>query len=82
MFDDFVELLCRLVVSNLWIFAAEDNAAALDHRVTAPETTGGLPGGAAGGQGEGMRRQTSRVSTVTIVEQALAKRLSEWLKMI
>lgn len=27
-FDDFVELFCRLVVSNLWIFEPEDVATA------------------------------------------------------
>jgi hypothetical protein len=76
MYDDFIELFCRLVVSNLWIFAAEDNTAALEHRVTVPETTSGVGGG------DGLRRQTSRLTTAIIVEQALAKRLSEWLKLI
>lgn len=75
MYDDFIELFCRLVVSNLWIFAAEDNAEALDHRVSVPETSS-----VAGG--DGLRRQPSRVTTAAIVEQALAKRLSEWLKLI
>ena len=26
-FDDFIELFCRLVVSNLWIFEPEDETA-------------------------------------------------------
>mmetsp|Transcript_2185 Transcript_2185/g.2148 ORF Transcript_2185/g.2148 Transcript_2185/m.2148 type:complete len:885 (-) Transcript_2185:50-2704(-) len=68
-YDDFVELFCRLVVSHLWIFAAEDESAGLDNRLTLPEN-------------EGLRRSTSRVTTSGIIEQALAKRLSEWLKLI
>jgi hypothetical protein len=72
MYDDFVELFCRLVVSNLWIFAAEDEVSALDQRIVGPES------GAAGG----LRRSSSKASTSIIVEQALAKRLSAWLKLI
>lgn len=68
-FDDFIELFCRLVVSNLWIFASEDESAGLENRLTVPES-------------DGLRRSTSRVTTAGIVEQALAKRLSEWLKLI
>lgn len=69
MYDDFIELFCRLVVSNLWIFAADDESATLDHRVSVPET-------------DTLRRANSRITTASIVEQALAKRLSEWLKLI
>jgi hypothetical protein len=72
MFDDFIELFCRLVVSNLWIYGTDDEISTLDHRIAPPES----------GREGGMRRSSSRVTTGSIVEQALAKRLSAWLKLI
>jgi hypothetical protein len=64
-FDDFVELFCRLVVSDLWIFEPEETA-----EVSKKESLSDAVKKEQGGNG------------ASIVETALAKRLSEWLPLI
>lgn len=77
-FDDFVEMFCRVVVSDLWMFAPEqeDNSV----RASSPKTMDKMSEGST--SNPALRRQSSSRSPVAIIENALAKRLSEWLKLI
>ena len=80
-FDDFTEMFCRLVVSSLWMFSPEQN-----------ETESVRGGNSSPKQMDRMseastsqptlQRQNSSRSPVSVIETALSKRLSEWLKLI
>lgn len=65
-FDDFVELFCRLVVSNLWVFEPEQEAGKEDKDKDR-------------GMGVGTEMVSGGAA---IVEAALAERLSNWLPLI
>lgn len=62
-FDDFVELFCRLAVSDLWTYGLEEEVA----KDQQPELDEELP---------------KNVTSTSIIESALVKRLSAWLLLI
>ena len=74
-FDDFVEMFCRLVVSDLWMFAPEQDESASNR-------TGSAKTMAPSESNPTLQRQGSSRSPIVIIEAALSKRLNEWLKLI
>ncbi|CAE7342973.1 RSPH10B [Symbiodinium microadriaticum] len=77
-FDDFVEMFCRLVVSDLWMFSPEQDETA-STRAGSPKTMVQSEGSTSHPT---LHRQGSSRSPVSIIENALSKRLNEWLKLI
>jgi hypothetical protein len=79
-FDDFVEMFCRLVVSDLWMFAPEQEEGSV--RASSPKTMDKLTEGSVSNPTPALQRQSSSRSPIVVIENALSKRLSEWLKLI
>jgi len=75
-FDDFTEMFCRLVVSDLWIYSSDDDNHSVDAQSQRDELESVM-------SGPGIKRSSTRPTTSAgIIESGLAKRLSEWLKLV
>ncbi len=88
IFDDFIEMLCRLMVSDLWIYGI--HKLHKSHSQQLMEATGGsthldIETMSTGGESIGSGAPLSspiQGSPSSIVETALANRLQEWLSLI